>query len=134
MNSHWSLVAISPPVPALQARDQPVSRQLAELAGVVSDEAEFSGYVDSLLRGQRDFVSNTQLVARRYDVCCEPAALRTARNSSPPSPSPSHTSPDPGISRVYGATRPYSTNAVCTRGNARLKCSSMAAATCAVSH
>jgi hypothetical protein len=31
-------------------------------------------------RGQRDFVSHSQIVARRYDVLCQPAQAETARN------------------------------------------------------
>jgi hypothetical protein len=31
-------------------------------------------------RGQRNFVSHTQLVARRYDVLCQPATAEQARN------------------------------------------------------
>jgi hypothetical protein len=31
-------------------------------------------------RGQRDFVSHSQIVARRYDVLCQPAQAEAARN------------------------------------------------------
>jgi hypothetical protein len=31
-------------------------------------------------RGQRDFVSHSQIVARRYDVLCQPAEAESGRN------------------------------------------------------